>query len=151
VALAAELLATRDDVAFMVAGGVDERPADDDTDLIDACPEGAACLLLGAEDSEPDAEPTTNGGSQVRLAGWALAAPGHLLEALARAAPDDASRDARVFRADDPAAGAAGAVFALADAVLALRSRSAGAALVTSDCGRSLATALFLTTNCPPT
>ena len=151
VALAAELLATRDDVAFMVAGGVDERPADDDTDLTDACPEGAACLLLGAEDSEPDAEPTTNGGSQVRLAGWALAAPGHLLEALASAAPDDASRDARVFRADDPAAGAAGAVFALADAVLALRSRSAGAALVTSDCGRSLATALFLTTNCPPT
>ncbi len=146
VALAAELLATRHDVDHMVAGGVDERPADDDVEQSDdSHADGAACLLLGVDDEDPNADTSSSGGPSVRLAGWALAAPGHLAEALARAAPNGVPHGTRVFRAVDPTGGATGAVFALADAVLALRSGSARAALVTSDCGRSLATALLLT------
>jgi len=146
VALAAELLATRDDVALMIAGGVDERSAADDVEPSDESrADGAACLLLGAEDGDPNAEPSSGSGPSVCLAGWGLAAAGQLPEALARAAPNGVPHGARVFRADDPTTGAAGAVLALAAAVLALRDGSARAALVTSDCGRSLAAALLLT------
>src|SRR5262249_35445094 len=120
------------DVDLMIAGGVDERlvegTADDRAD-------GAACALLGVADD----------ASEVRLAGWALAGPGDVVGAIERAAPNGIPEGALVFRVDDSAVGASGAAFMLADAVLALRSGAARAAIVTNDRGRSLSSALLIT------
>ncbi|MEO8844799.1 MAG: beta-ketoacyl synthase N-terminal-like domain-containing protein [Kofleriaceae bacterium] len=63
---AAELLAKRPELDQIVAGGVDEQRPECET-------EGAACAVLGLRGGHP------------RLAGWALAGPGHLADAVARA------------------------------------------------------------------
>ncbi len=69
VVYAAELLATRDDCDHVVAAGVDELvPGDPPA----GASEGAACVVLAA-------------AGDVRLAGWSVAGPGRLDEAIARA------------------------------------------------------------------
>jgi 3-oxoacyl-[acyl-carrier-protein] synthase II len=65
---AAELLAKRPELEQIVAGGVDEQRAECET-------EGAACAVLGRQRGP-------------RLAGWALAGPGHLAVGVARATGD---------------------------------------------------------------
>jgi 3-oxoacyl-[acyl-carrier-protein] synthase II len=74
-AYAAELLSTRPELAWMIAAGVHEST----TPETEA--EGSACVLLGlAGDAPPGVE-----GVGVALAGWALAGPRRLEEAVERA------------------------------------------------------------------
>ena len=68
IVYAAELLSKRPELEQIVAGGVDEDRADGST-------EGAACTLLGLH----------RDAHGPRLAGWAIAGPGRLADAAARA------------------------------------------------------------------
>jgi 3-oxoacyl-[acyl-carrier-protein] synthase II len=136
---ASELLATRSDVDLMLAGGADEgRPAND-TDR-GALVEGAACVLLSG------APPARGGAPGVCIAGWGIAGPGRLADAIAQVASDDPDPAPTVwtYRAGDWNAGAAGSALACAEAVLALRNGETDRALVTSDEGRSASVALLL-------
>jgi 3-oxoacyl-[acyl-carrier-protein] synthase II len=137
LALAAQLVATRADLSLMLAGAVDERPVGGDEGPGD----GAACVLLGAAD---DARPGNGSPPAVRLAGWGLAGPGRLDEAVRRAAPGGLPPDALVIRPQAGDNGAADTLFALAEAVLELRRGAARSALVASGSGRSLAAAVHL-------
>lgn len=131
--LASELLSTRDTIALMVAGGADESAGDS--------VEGAACLLLGNADEAP-ASPTK---AVVHVAGWALAGPKRLEEAVARAlAMHPSGGTAFVeFRAGQEA-GAMPAAWVAARAVSALRRGMTSRALVTCDAGNSASAALLL-------
>lgn len=149
VVLAAEILSTRNDVDWMIAGAVDERePGREGADGSTAM-EGACCLVLGEAGR---AGPGTT--SPVHLAGWGIAGPGMLSEAIGRAreaAGAEPGRAERVFSADPEGgpgacgAGASGSAAAAASAVLALRRRETERALVVSDSDRSLSVALVLT------
>ena len=70
MAYAAELVATQLDCDRVLAVGVDEIAA---TDPVDARSEGAACALF------------TPGPGAIELAGWSLAGPGHVADAVRRA------------------------------------------------------------------
>lgn len=144
VILSAALLSTRSDVDLMVAGGCDEHEAEDlgrPPDGEDG-DEGAACLLLGNERG------VQHGKSGVRgwLEGWAIAGPGQLASAVARATAGCPTADAMpVFSCEDsPGARGCGAAVALAAAVSALGSGVGPRVLVTSGAGRSITAALVL-------
>ena len=125
----------------MVAGAVDELAERGKVASADEVrTEGAACAVLAADDAGGVEERFS-----VHLAGWGLAGAGMVADAIELAAPTGVPEDAIVFRGDDTTAGATGAAFAFADAVLALRAGAAHAALVTCNGGRSLASALLLT------
>jgi 3-oxoacyl-[acyl-carrier-protein] synthase II len=129
--LAAELLATRDDTDLIVAGGCDERAEDRD--------DGAACVVL-AGSAALLAKPTT----AVELRGWALAGPGRLDDAVARAVGVSA-KPVTIVRAEDMAGGAAASGgIAIAAAVRSIRD-GAAQVLVTSAAGSSMSAALLLT------
>jgi 3-oxoacyl-[acyl-carrier-protein] synthase II len=151
-AYAAQLLAARPELDHILAAGVDELADPPAGEL----GEGSACLVLSA----------TEDGAAPRVAGWGMSGPGALAgavdEALARAGLPFEALDA-CFGGDDPRslcarrelawcdpsrslgyAGAASAALACAAAVLALRRRDLGAALVTAGRGRA-AVALVLT------
>jgi 3-oxoacyl-[acyl-carrier-protein] synthase II len=89
--LAAQALSSRDDADVLLAASVDELKKTDDAARFG---EGAACLTLGApldklgvNGATPEALPfTPNLSRGVLLAGWGLAGPGRLDEAMARAA-----------------------------------------------------------------
>jgi hypothetical protein len=150
IALAAELLSTRDDVTWMVAGGVDERSACESSGSNGLGSEGAACLLLGNSEG-PDRVAEVG---QIRLAGWGVAGPKRLSDAIerARAGARSAPKGTELhFREEDWCeAGpigeeAAASALACAAAVLALRRGEASRALVSSDRGQSASVAVLLT------
>jgi len=121
---AAELLAKRPELEQIVAGGVDEQRPECET-------EGAACAVLG------------RGVSAIRLAGWALAGPGHLADAVARA-----TGDRRVDLVIDPNVTGAHIAFtsalAFAAGVHAIRRGLARRVLVTTAGESSVDAALVL-------
>jgi 3-oxoacyl-[acyl-carrier-protein] synthase II len=143
VVLAAELLSTREEVDWMIAGGVDEIAPDGSC----ADSEGAVCLLLEGERSEP-------GEPGVRVAGWGMAGSGHLSDAIEmarRGATMPRGGSEKVFAEEDwirngstrEEARASG--LACAAAVLALRRGEADQVLVTSDPRGAASMALLLT------
>lgn len=140
VVLAAELLATRDDVDLIVGGGCDENaidsPGEGETD------EGAACVVLAADLSLTGVRSAT----AVQLCGWGLGGPGRLSDAVARATVDTpAASSVTVVRAEDmPGGGAASGVIAIAAAVRSIRRGTADRALVTSSAGGSMCAAILL-------
>jgi 3-oxoacyl-[acyl-carrier-protein] synthase II len=149
VALAAEFLCTRDDVDWLIAGGVMEDGSGPETPHNVAGMEGACALMLGVGIDGAARSP-----GAVRVAGWGIAGPGQLAEAIERAreslkgAPDRSEQvfssrgtDGTAFRGDGAAASAA----ACAAAVLSLRRGEVERALVVSDSDRTVSVALFLT------
>jgi 3-oxoacyl-[acyl-carrier-protein] synthase II len=193
VVSAAEMASRRSDVELIVAGGVDELPAPDGGEVstgADRPADGAACVVIGGQgsrESTVDSRPSTaatatatataasNGGAggarAVRLAGWGMAGPGRLDDAIERALamagvvrrevelwcgsaePDRAHAERRDWYADLPrldptrvlgTAEASSGVVACIAGVLALRERRAKVALVTSNSSRSAECALVL-------
>jgi hypothetical protein len=72
------LLADRDDVTLMVAGGVDELDERPPTQNAKAG-EGAACVMLSAVPPRPSPQ------KRVRLLGWGIAGPDAIESAIAQA------------------------------------------------------------------
>ncbi|WP_437993949.1 beta-ketoacyl synthase N-terminal-like domain-containing protein [Sorangium sp. So ce145] len=137
IAYAARWLESRDDADVLIVGGVDEFGASE----ADApWSEGAACLSLSVA---PDA------GPGVRLAGWGLAGPGQVAEAI-RAALASAEIGAdEVRRLPDPAevigrAPAAGPAFACAAAFAAIARGEIDRVLVTDPGEESTSCAVVL-------
>lgn len=132
--LAAEVLASRSDISFMLAGAVDEAPEGAGTEG-SVPPEGAACALLAAAHAAA--------GDAVRLSGWGLAGPGRVEDAIRAAAPAGVPPGTEVVRADRDE-GAADAAFALAESALRVRTGGARSVVFASGAGRSLAAAVHL-------
>ena len=134
---AASMLERRSEIAMMLAGGVDElegRPSNEHD-------EGAACVALSATVVVP-AE------SQVRLAGWGIAGPKSLDDAVARALGAHTIRrdDCQLFGGTaDERADAAPSARAFIEATHWLRTRREGRALVVAAGGRSASCAALLT------
>ncbi|HEX4416564.1 MAG TPA: beta-ketoacyl-[acyl-carrier-protein] synthase family protein [Kofleriaceae bacterium] len=126
---AAELLAKRAELDQLLAGGGDEARPDCET-------EGAAMILLARSGS-------------IRLAGWALAGPGRLATAIARATRDRPA-DLTIDPAIDPTIDPRGApiaftsALAVATAVDAIRRGAARRVLVTTAGESSVDAALVL-------
>jgi 3-oxoacyl-[acyl-carrier-protein] synthase II len=152
VVYAARSLATRRDADLLIAGGLDELGEKKVPDVgaaaaepaMDDC-EGAACLVLAAEDAG-----ITHSAPAVRMAGWGIAGPGRLDEAIEQAAAmarlDAASlRRASEWAAQVGGAHAAGPVFACGVATAALRREMAGAFLIADAGGGSASAAVILT------
>jgi len=142
ILLAAELVATRPEIALMLAAGVDElAPTDDGTD---SSGEGAACVMLGTEAPPDRLAP--------RLVSWAAAGPGRVGDAVERtlaARPDVGPGVAPVFDGDQygapiPGAGALPSALAFVAAVEALRRGEAERAIVTSADGEGMTVAMLL-------
>jgi 3-oxoacyl-[acyl-carrier-protein] synthase II len=150
---AAQILSSREDVELILAGGTDElpeKPARDETD-------GAAMVVLGASPQE----------SAIEVAGWGVAGPGRLEDAIHQAlAAAGVEPDAvqAIFSPDgrdglngnlktipcmDPTrvlgrAEAASAALASVIAAIAIREGRVDTALVTSARSRSMTAALIL-------
>jgi 3-oxoacyl-(acyl-carrier-protein) synthase len=125
IVYAAELLATRRDCDAIVAAGVDELGDGGTRD-------GASATVLA-----------TNGG--VRVAGWSVAGPGRLDDAVARAlaAAGLAAAD-RIVDDAEPASPAFASAQAVARAVALMRAEEARSVLVAQRGGRSADCALVL-------
>lgn len=146
IILAAELLSTREGVAFMLGAAVDERPpsANGGRD-----PSEAAVSVLLAHRDSPSA---SNRGSPIRLAGWGIAGPGALADAVRDAhccTDGDAGRpdlifDERALGEHPQREGAAPSALVFAQAIVALRRGEGRRALVTSDVGDALSVAAIL-------
>lgn len=147
IAIAAELLSTRPEVDWMIAGAVDEH--DEASDKTAPGWEGAATLLLGRV---PEGHSTTSSAT-VRISGWGMAGEGGLAEAIARARADTSGAQSGTERtfteeawqacgAGD--AEAAASARACAAAVLTLRRGEADRALVTSRADGATTVALML-------
>jgi 3-oxoacyl-[acyl-carrier-protein] synthase II len=147
IAEAAHLLATRDDLDRVVAGGVEEDRRDPEPRTV----EGSVTALLSIE--------APGRGPRIRLAGWGLAGPDDLEIAAgaARAGARLASVDLVVGAAvpgvasprvvaPDHRGGAAASALGFAMAVAALRRGDIHSALVVSEPNASIACALFLVT-----
>ena len=148
IVLAAELLSTRAEVDWMVAGGVDEH--DDARGEAASGWEGASAVVLGRV---PGATRSTS-STPVLVSGWGLAGEGLLPEAIDRARDGSASPVLGTERrfaeedwqaSDSTSAGAASSVSACVAAVLALRQREIDRALVTSRADGTSTAALLLT------
>ena len=141
VVMAAELLATRDDADLIVGGGCDEH-VPESPDGAESTDEGAACIVLASEDGRR----ISSSSSPVWLSGWALAGPGLLAEAVARATADlSLASCVEVFRADGmPGGGGASGAIAMAAAARSIRRGATEHALVTSATGHSMCAAVLL-------
>jgi 3-oxoacyl-[acyl-carrier-protein] synthase II len=139
--MAAELLSTRSDVDFMLAGACDENGGDA-AGVATPNGDGAASVVLGAAHAT-----AAHHDHGVVLAGWALAPPGQVDEALTRATlGDPALLSGPVFRAEDAPGGAATrGIAALIHALDALDHGETDRALVTVDTSHSLSAAVVLT------
>ncbi|HSQ60236.1 MAG TPA: beta-ketoacyl-[acyl-carrier-protein] synthase family protein [Acidobacteriota bacterium] len=162
VVLAAEYMSARDDVDWIVAGGVHEAPNESIEGMGDrsgAALEGASCLVIG-----DGRAPAGDGRAPaIRIAGWGVAGPGRSADAVERAraaarggengarvtpaaeglfAASDDGRNGRNDRDDE---GAVRSAAACARAVLALRRGSAERALVVSDSDHGSSIAVLLT------
>jgi 3-oxoacyl-[acyl-carrier-protein] synthase II len=136
IAYAAELLAAHDAADLVLAGAFDEIDPVEPTETVTA--EGASCVVLGIT-------------GDIALAGWGMAGPGRVGDAVEQAlamARLDSDVDARfdvpggmtergLMPADASAA-------AFARAVLSLRGGGIRSALVTSSAGRSTTCAVVL-------
>jgi 3-oxoacyl-(acyl-carrier-protein) synthase len=152
IALAAHLLAARDDLDRAVAGGVEEdRRAPEPTTI-----EGAVTALLATE-PPARAQAGAHDRPRIRLAGWGLAGPDDVAAAVrtARAGTPDAAVDlllggpvpglaARRTLAPELRGGAAASALGFAIAVAALRRGDVPSALVVSEPDASIACALWL-------
>lgn len=138
VVLAAELLATRADVAMMIAGGVDVRTVTEDDNPASGVPEGSATVLLRRDDPG-----TAHERRPIELAGWGLAGPERVNDAIVRAMRGGDARDVRVVSLDEHQ-GAAGALLGISHAARALREGHERLILLTSNAGASLSSALLL-------
>jgi hypothetical protein len=146
IVLAAELLSTRREVEWMVAGGVDE--ADDREGDVGSVREGAAVLLLGrlaGTRGGPGAHPVT-------LAGWGLAGTGRLADAVALAGwTERGTGGGRIYEEQNWRGAGSGRPEAVASAracaaaVLALRRGETDHALVVSQPDGATNAALWLT------
>ena len=133
---AALFLGARADADHLLAGGLDERDADQ---LAAGLVDEAACLVLSSAPGK---------GPPVRLAGFGLAGPGALADAVAQA------RRQAGLSGDEPreaapalsTAAASGSLGACAAALEALR-RGEARSLIVTDPGGSAASAVILTTN----
>ncbi len=146
------------DVDLIVAGGVDELPvsaAAEGATGAERPADGAACVVLGTRATRrSNAGGSATAGRGVRLAGWGMAGPGRLDEAIDRAlAMAGVERNAVGLRFGpggiEPAlvlgtAEACGGVVACIAGLLALREGRADVALVTSRASRSAECALVL-------
>lgn len=144
IAHAAEILSTRDDVDLMVAAAVDENAAGEAV----AAPAGAISILMGTSAHDRKT------GPRVRLAGWGIAGPGRINDAIRDATGGEHqpnTRVDRVFRERDWGDQFPGYAHALPSALAfgaAFRSLQRGESarsLVTSDQGRSAVVAILLT------
>jgi len=142
--VAAELLTATDGADLLLAGGVDELSAADDDP---GRGEGAGCVVLARGAAVPG-----RSGPRVALAGWAVAGPGRLGDAVEQALDMAGLRrdDCRAaFGPDDvePVFGrgdASSSILALAAAALALRRGDAETALVTTGAEQPTPCALVL-------
>jgi 3-oxoacyl-[acyl-carrier-protein] synthase II len=137
VVLAAELLASRSDVAMMLAGAVDVRAVAQDESPTDEQTEGAACVLLRRGDSD-----AARHVDDIELAGWGIAGPGRVDEAIRIAMHGIDARGVCVVSLDDRP-GAAGALFGVAEVSRALRDGHERLILFTST-SASISSALLL-------
>lgn len=141
IVYAASWLAARDDADLLVAGGVDELGASE-SDAEQS--EGAACLVLDA---------TPRAGPAVRLAGWGLAGPGRVTEAIAAALAVARIEPSQARRLPDPVevlgrAPAAGPGFACAAAFAAI-TRGEATSLLVVDPGEGSASSAVVLTSAP--
>ena len=141
--LAAEFLATRDDIDTMIAGGVDERGAPSDTWADDA-EDGATCVLLSTRGPEAS-NATATATRPILLAGWALGASADLDGVIARAAPDGLPSATLHLTADPRALTARSALDIVAEAVHAFESGATRHALVTSTVPGTVSAAILFT------
>jgi hypothetical protein len=155
VVYAARSLAARRDADLLIAAGLDELdvPKNASGGAGDAAQcEGAACLVLAAEiQTALETRPA------VTVAGYGLAGPGNVEEAIEQAAAMAQMDVASLRRAPtwaslplaDGVAPAAGPVFACAAAAAALRREGRGAFLITDGRGKSASAAVILAADSP--
>jgi 3-oxoacyl-[acyl-carrier-protein] synthase II len=142
---AGHLLSEREDVALMLAGGVDELDAQASKEQAHPS-EGAACVMLSPAPPRPSPE------RSVHLAGWGIAGPGDIERAITRALQSASLPRAaveRVFGAKHPPGCGEDAVSSALDfvsATLCLRSGRARTVMVVASGGRSASCAAILDT-----